>query len=86
MDEYLYIKNDILKGYLSKKVLDKCDFIKFHWVCLTDHNVIYCGTKPLFERFKGPLIKYKYIKSMIRGSIPNLTYWVILQKFHQLEI
>ena len=76
MDEYLYIINDTLKDYLSKKVFDKCDFIKFHWVCSTDNNLIYYEPKPLFERFTGPFIKYKYIKTMIRGNIPKLTYWV----------
>ena len=76
MDEYLYIINDTLKDYLSKQIFDKCDFIKFHWVCSTDNNLIYYEPKPLFERFTGPFIKYKYIKTIIRGSIPNLTYWV----------
>ena len=76
MDEYLYIKNDTLKDYLSKQVFDKCDFIKFHWVCSTDNNLIHYEPKPLFERFTGPFIKYRYIKTMIRGNIPNLTYWV----------
>ena len=76
MDEYLYIKNDTLKDYLSKQVFDKCDFIKPHWICSTDNNLIYYEPKPLFERFTGPFIKYKYIKTIIRGSIPNLTYWV----------
>ena len=76
MDEFLYIKNDTLKDYLSKKVFDKCDFIKFHWVCSTDKNLIHYEPKPLFERFTGPFIKYKFVKTMIRGNIPNLTYWV----------
>ena len=56
MDEYLYIKNDTLKDYLSKQVFDKCDFIKFHWVCSTDNNLIHYEPKPLFERFTGPLL------------------------------
>ena len=76
MDEFLYIKDNTLKDYLSQKVFDKCDFIKFHWVCSTDNNLIHYEPKPLFERFTGPFIKYKYIKTMIRGGIPQLEYWV----------
>ena len=76
MDEFLYIVNDTLKNYLSNKRFQKCDFIKVHWVNSRDNNKLYYEPKPLFERFKGPYIKSIYIKSIIRGNIPNLTYWV----------
>jgi len=76
MDEFLYIVNDTLKVYLNNKRFDKCDFIKIHWVLPTDNNLIYYDKRPLFERFKPPYINSNQIKSIIRGNIPNLTYWV----------
>ena len=76
MDEYLYIKKDTLKNYLLKPVFNKCDFIKFQWVIPTDNNHLYYENKPLFERFKGPYINSIFIKSIIRGNISRLKYWV----------
>jgi len=76
MDEFLYIKNDRLKNYLLNPVFNKCDFIKIHWVIPTDNNHLYYENKPLFERFKGPYINSIFIKSIIRGNIPRLKYWV----------
>ena len=76
MDEFLYIVNDTLKGYLSNNIFNKCDFIKLHWVISTDNNLVYYDSRPLFERFKPPYIKSVFIKSIIRGNIPGLKYWV----------
>jgi hypothetical protein len=76
MDEYLYIKKDKLKNYLLKSVFNKCDFIKFHWVIPTDNNHLYYENNPLFERFKGPYKNTIFIKSIIRGNISRLKYWV----------
>ena len=76
MDEYLYIVNDTLKNYLSNSVFDKCDFIKLHWVLPTDNNLLHYDPRPLFVRFKGPYVKYMFIKSIIRGNISDLKYWV----------
>ena len=73
IDEFLIIGNDTLKHYLSNNVFDKCDFIKINCVMPTDNNHIHYENKPLFERFKGPYEKSIYIKSIIRGNIPNLT-------------
>ena len=75
-DEYLYIKNETLKNYLNKPIFDKCDFIHFNWVLPTDNNLIHYDKRPLFERFKPPYLKSKFIKSIIRGNIKNLTYKV----------
>ena len=75
-DEYLYIKHDTLKNYLSRPIFHKCDFIHFHWVIATDNNLIHYDKRPLFERFKHPYLKSKFIKSIIRGNIKNLTYQV----------
>jgi hypothetical protein len=76
MDEFLFIVNNTLKGYLTNKVFDKCDFIKFHWVITTDNDLIYYDERPLFERFKPPYKKSRYVKSIIRGNISDLKYWV----------
>ena len=76
MDEYLYIVNDTLKNYLSNKRFDKCDFIKLNWVLTKDNNLLHYDPRPLFKRFKGPYIKNVFIKSIIRGNILNLKYWV----------
>ena len=74
-DEYLIIVNDTLKNYLSKNIFDKCDFIIINWVIATDNELHY-ENKSLFVRFKGPYKKSIFIKSIIRGKIENLTYWV----------
>ena len=76
MDEFLFIVNNTLKGYLTNKIFNKCDFIKFHWVITTDNNLIYYDKRPLFERFKPPYIKKQFIKSIVRGNITDLKYWV----------
>ena len=76
MDEFLFIVNNTLKGYLTSKIFDKCDFIKFHWVINTDNDLIYYDKRPLFDRFKPPYIKLDGIKSIVRGNITDLKYWV----------
>ena len=40
------------------------------------NNLIYYEPKPLFERFRPPYIKSKFIKSIIKGNISDLEYWV----------
>ena len=76
MDVYLYIVDDTLENYLTNPVFEKCDFIKLNWALSTDNNQVYYNSSPLFERFKPPYIKSKFIKSIIRGNISNLKYWV----------
>ena len=76
MDEYLYIINDTLKSYLNNKIFDKCDFIKIHWADSQDNNLIHYDPRPLLERFKKPYILQGFIKSIIRGNISDLKYWV----------
>ena len=77
MDEFLYLVEDnSLKEYLSNKIFDKCDFIQFNWALSTDNNLIYYDNRTLFERFKPPYLKDKFVKSMIRGNISELKYWV----------
>ena len=76
MDEFLYIINDTLKAYLSNKQFDECDFIKIHWVIPSDNGLIYYDKRPLFERFKPPYFESAQIKSIIRGNISELKYWV----------
>ena len=76
MDEYLYIKYDNLKNYLMKPIFNKCDFIKFHWVHPTDNNHLHYENKSLFERFKGPYKNSNFVKSIVKGNIKGLKYWV----------
>jgi hypothetical protein len=76
MDEFLYIKKDTLKNYLLNPVFNKCDFIKINWVLPSDNDQLFYENKSLFERFKGPYKKSRFIKSIIRGNISNLKYWV----------
>jgi len=77
MDEYLYLVEDnSLKDYLSNKNFEKCDFIKFNWAISTDNNLVHYDNRTLFQRFKYPFLKDKFVKTMIRGNIPDLKYWV----------
>ena len=76
MDEFVYIVNNTLKEYLKNKIFNKCDFIKLHWVIPTDNDLIHYDPRPLFERFKPPYINSKQVKSIIRGNIPDLKYWI----------
>ena len=76
MDEFLFIKNDTLKHYLSNYIFDKCDFIKFHWVYSYDNDLIYYDTRPLLERFKPPYLKNIFVKTIIRSKIPKLLYGI----------
>ena len=41
IDEYLVIKTESLRHYLSNHKFKKCDFIKFHWVVAKDNNLLY---------------------------------------------
>lgn len=75
-DEYLYIKKYSLKHYLNKPIFNKCDFIHFHWVIATDNDLILYDNRTLFERFKGPYKQSGFIKSIIRGNIKGLKYYV----------
>lgn len=76
MDEYLYIINDTLKNYLSNTIFNKCDFIKINWAFPKDNNLLHYDPRTLFDRFKGPYIKSDFVKSIIRGNISDLKYWV----------
>ena len=72
MDEFLFINRFSLKYYLSKSIFKKCDFIKFNWVIPTDNNLLHYDNRSLFERFPGPYKKSLFVKSIIRGNIPEL--------------
>lgn len=76
IDEFLIVVNNTLKKYLSNKIFDKCDFIKFHRIFTNDNNLLHYDNRSLFERFNGPYIKSKFVKSIIRGGINNLKYGV----------
>lgn len=86
MDEFLYLVEDnSLKEYLSNTKLDKCDFIKFTWALSRDNNLIYYSNRSLFRRFKPPYIKDKFVKTIIRGNITDLKYWVHSPYFSPLR-
>ena len=74
IDEYLVIRNDSLKHYLSNKNFKKCDFIKFHWVLATDNNLLHYDNRSLLERFKGPYKLNTHIKTMVRGNIDDIQF------------
>ena len=74
LDEFLVIKNDTLKNYLSGKLFKKCDFIKFHWLLATDNNLIHYDNRSLMQRFKGPYKLDTHIKTMVRGNIDDIQF------------
>ena len=74
IDEYLVIKKNTLKNYLSKKVFKKCDFVKIHWLQPTDNNLLHYENKSLLKRFTGPYLKDTHIKTLVRGNIEKLKY------------
>ena len=76
MDEFLYIVNNTLENYLLDKVFDKCDIVKINWVLSRDNDLVHYDPRPQFERFKPPYIKSNFIKSIVRGNISDLEYWV----------
>ena len=45
---------------------------------MTSHgnNLLYYDNRTLLERFKGPYKKTKYIKTIVKGNINKLIYWV----------
>ena len=53
---------------------------QYDWFLMVDMDeflyMIYYDPRPLFERFKPPYIKSKFVKSIIRGNISDLRYWV----------
>ena len=74
IDEYLVIRNDSLRHYLSESKFKKCDFIKFHWILPNDNNLIHYDNRTLFERFKGPYKNDTHIKTIVRGNIDDLQF------------
>ena len=76
IDEFLVIKNDTLKNYLSNKIFQQCDFIKINLIQPTDNNLLYYKNKSLFERFKGPYKNSIYFKSFVKGNIKGLQYLI----------
>ena len=74
IDEYLVIRNESLKNYLSSPEFEKCDFIKIHWVATTDNNLVHYDNRSLLERFKGPYKKNTHIKTIVKGNIEGMQY------------
>ena len=74
IDEYLVIRDEKLKHYLSRAQFKKCDFIKIHWVTATDNDLLHYDNRSLFERFKGPYLKDTHIKTLVKGNIDGMKY------------
>ena len=74
IDEYLIIKNNSLRNYISQVKFQKCDFIKFQWLLANDNNLLHYDNRSLFERFKGPYKTDTHIKTIVRGNIDDLQY------------
>lgn len=74
IDEFLVIRNDTLKHYLSGRIFKKCDFIKFHWVLANDNDLLHYDNRSLFERFKGPYKPNALIKTIVRGNIDDIQF------------
>ena len=81
MDEFVYIVNGTLKDYLVNNKFNKCDFIRLHWVTTNDNGLVHYDNRSLFQRFKPPYFKDRSIKSIVKGNIPKLKYWVHSPKF-----
>lgn len=76
LDEYLVIKNDTLKNYLSNKIFNECDFIKIHWILSNDNNLLHYDKRPLLERFKGPYMNDTHIKTIVKGKIEDFHFYI----------
>ena len=74
IDEYLVIKNNSLKHYLSDTKFKKCDFIKIHWVLARDNDLLHYDNRTLIERFKGPYIRSSLVKTLCKGKIKGLQF------------
>lgn len=74
IDEYLVIRNDTIRNYLSRPEIKKCDFIKIHWIVATDNNLLHYDNRLLRERFKGPYLNDTHIKTIVKGNIDGLQY------------
>jgi len=81
MDEFVYIVNGTLKDYLVNNKFNKCDFKRLHWVTTNDNSLVHYDNRSLFQRFKPPYFKDTSIKSIVKGNIPKLKYWVHFPKF-----
>lgn len=74
IDEYLVIKKDSLRLYLSGYNFKKCNFIKFHWIVAKDNNLLHYDNRTLFEHSKGPYLKDTYFKTIARGNIDCIQF------------
>ena len=88
IDEYLIIKNNTLKNYLSNEVFEKCDFVKIHWVVPTDNDILHYDNRTLLERFKGPYMNDTHVKTFVKGKIEGLKFDIhspVLSPFNNIS-
>ena len=74
LNEYLVIKNDTLKNYLSNERFKDCNFIKILMIQPSYNNLSYYDKIPIFERFKDPNLKNAHFKTIFRNNIESLKY------------
>ena len=80
IDEYIHLKNYTnIKQFLNEDKFNNCQKIYLNWVFHTDNNLYHYEDKPVQQRFPitEPIPENKkgmhnFIKSIIRGHIPNL--------------
>ena len=80
VDEFIHLKNyQNIKEFLTEKKFNNCQKIYLNWVFHTDNDLLHYENKTVQERFpiieyspKNQKGKYNYVKSIIRGHIPNV--------------
>ena len=80
VDEFIHLKNyQNIKQFLIEKKFNECQKIYLNWVFHTDNDLLHYENKSVQERFpiieyspKNQKGKYNYVKSIIRGHIPNV--------------
>ena len=81
IDEYVHLKNyNNIKQFLNNPHFNNCQAINLNWFFHTDNNLIYYDNRSLHERFpevqnitkEGAQTSYNFVKSILKGNIPNL--------------
>ena len=80
VDEYIHLKNYTnIKQFLNETKFNKCQKIYLNWVFHTDNDLFHYEDRPVQQRFpktepipENKVGKHNFIKTIIRGHIPNL--------------
>lgn len=80
IDEYIHIKDNNLKLFLSEQKFENCEIIYLNWLFHTDNNLINYDNRTLQERFPIPepnpqknnsYINH-FVKSILKGNINDI--------------